>query len=122
MAIRDTVVGVQVVESAPLPPGACFLTGRPDGPYVDTLVDVDPDTPPGRIYLSRQIVLDMATAFGALGPEPAARLRAERDELAVRVEMAEAELAGLQSWQQTVLSRLSVEVAEADQTDPKENL
>jgi hypothetical protein len=106
MMTADTVSGVQVVDSPLMPPGCCFLTGRADGPLVDTLVDIEVETPPGRIYISRQVVFDMAAAFGCIPPARAAELLTDLEDAQVECAAAKSELAELRHWRDAVLSQL----------------
>lgn len=107
MMTARRVSGVQVVDSPLLAPGCCLLTGNPNGPFVDTLVDIDIDTPPGRIYLSRQIVFDMAAAFGCLPPKRSAEVLTRLEDREIELAAATTELAELRRWRDAVMSQIT---------------
>jgi hypothetical protein len=61
----------QVVDIAALNPGECLVTKTPNGPFIDTGVDLSgPDRPifRGRVYLSVEAVREMAEQAGLFDP------------------------------------------------------
>lgn len=80
---------MHVVESPPLPPGACALTGTSVGPFVDTLID-DDAIRPGRVYLAASTVTSMASLLGMVSELAHSRLKS-------RVQRLEDELAETRS-------------------------
>lgn len=52
-----------VVETPALAPGECWITRTPIGPFIDTNIDV-PFERRGRVYLSKDVVREMAFEFG----------------------------------------------------------
>lgn len=86
---------VQLVAKCLLPPGGCLVTGSPDGPFIDTLIDLDDPIEGGRLYLSRTAVETMGELMGMLSAPEAQRLKNETAALVARNEEVEAELADL---------------------------
>lgn len=82
---------MHVIDHAPLEPGACFITQRSEGPFVDTGLDIDDLAVHGRVYLAVSTVSDLCDVIGGLGPEAAQILRdriAELEETVVRQDKA----------------------------------
>lgn len=82
---------MNIVDVADLLPGACYVTGRSDGPFVDTGYDVDDRPNVGRVYLAASFISDCQALLGGLGPEAAQQLRdgiAARDERIAQLEQA----------------------------------
>lgn len=67
---------MQIVDPPTLQPGYCLLTRTHKGPMVDTGVDIEADTPVGRVYVAESTVAQMAQMFGWLDPDEAVKLRA----------------------------------------------
>lgn len=75
------------VESASRPPGQCAATGKSDGPFVDTLIDIDDLPAYGRIYLSYDWVRTAAMELCDMRP------RSEVERLQEKLDQTEAQLA-----------------------------
>lgn len=73
---------MDIVEQALLLPGACYVTGRSEGPFLDTGYMIDDLADVGRVYLSVSFLSDAIGQVGGLGPEAAAVLRDRNAELA----------------------------------------
>ena len=78
-----------VVDECVLQPGQDYFSGQIIGPFIDTGRDIDFSAPEGRIYISRDTILDWAGAFGAFHPDLAERLTTGAEEIAA--ELAEAQ-------------------------------
>jgi hypothetical protein len=78
------------VESAAIAPGRCAVTGKSDGPFVDTLIDLDDLPGYGRIYLGFDYVRTIAMDLCDMRPR--AEIEAAEDKLA----LAEARIAELE--------------------------
>lgn len=92
-----------LVETAELMPGSCYVTGRNDGPFIDTGYDIDDRPNVGRVYVAASAVSDMAGMLGGLAAEDAQRLRegiAARD---VRIAELEEAVAGLASANESLV-------------------
>lgn len=72
---------MQIVDHAPLAPGACYVTGRNDGPFLDTGLMIQDLTDYGQVYLAVSFLSDAIDVVGGLGPEAAEVLRARIREL-----------------------------------------
>lgn len=82
---------MQVVDFTVLEPGACFITNRNDGPFIDTLLDIDDQPLHGRVYIAVSALSDMAGMVGFLNPEDSQRLKdgiVERDQRIAELEQA----------------------------------
>lgn len=66
---------MMLVESPPLAPGSCYVTGRSEGPFIDTGYDIDDRPVHGRVYIATSFVSDAVGLIGGLGPHDAQRLR-----------------------------------------------
>jgi hypothetical protein len=73
---------MELVDTPELHPGCCVLTSRSSGPLVDTGLEVIAD---GRAYIADDVARAAGAAAGLITPQ-------ERDALAERVELLEAEL------------------------------
>lgn len=82
---------MMIVERAALAPGSCYVTGRSDGPLIDTGFDIDDRPNYGRVYLAASFISDAIGMLGGLGAADAQRLRdgiAQRDSRIAELEQA----------------------------------
>jgi len=76
-----------IVETATFPPGRCAVSGRSDGPFIDTGSDT---VVPGRVYISTLVLQQLASEHLAMvASAPLEALREENDELRAQVEALE---------------------------------
>lgn len=87
----------QIIEKAPaLAPGCDFFTRSIRGPFIDTGVDIEANTPLGhRIYVCEDTVGEWASKFGWISPERAVVLKEATLVAREAQEEAEAELESL---------------------------
>ena len=95
---------MQIVDSPPLAPGACFITNGTDGPFIDTLIDVDDRAPHGRVYIAVSTLTDMLGLVGGMGPEGVTYLRTQNVALAGKVAELEQMVQVLTETNQTLLA------------------
>ncbi len=84
-----------IVESAELMPGSCYVTGRNDGPFVDTGYDIDDRPNVGRVYIAASAVWDMVAMLGGCSAADAARYRDAIVQRDARIAELEAAVEGL---------------------------
>lgn len=95
---------MQVIEHAMLEPGACYITGRSEGPFVDTGLDIDDLAVHGRVYLAFSTVSDLCDVIGGLGPEGAQILKDRLAELEETVVRQDAAIEGLATANQALVA------------------
>lgn len=94
---------MQITENAPLLPGACYITGRNDGPFLDTGLMIDDLAGIGRVYLAVSFLSDAIDIIGGLGPEGVAHLRAELTAAQERIAQLEAGMEGMVAANQALV-------------------
>ena len=82
-----------IVESPPLEPGACFVTGTSEGRMVDTLREIEDGPGYGRLYIAESTVESLGQMFEMLPKKGADGLRRKVKALKAEVEELKAQLA-----------------------------
>lgn len=85
----------RIVDHPELQPGCCLLTRTSDGPFIDTLIDIEDLDPIGRIYIATSTVSDLAQGLGYAPPVASERARARIAELEAQASDDAATIAGL---------------------------
>lgn len=85
----------RIVDHPELQPGCCLLSRTSDGPFVDTLIDIEDLNPIGRIYIATSTISDLAQELGYAPPVAAERARDRIAELEVLAADNAAAIAGL---------------------------
>lgn len=113
---------MMLVETADLLPGACFVTNRSDGPFIDTGYDVDDRPNVGRVYLAASFIEDCQGLVGGLGQEGADLLRAGVRARDQRIFELEQQVAGLTAANEALFAGgyqpTVVEIAPVDGVEP----
>lgn len=108
-----------ITEAPAFPPGSCFITGASDGPFIDTLVDVDDAPNQGRIYLAVSTVESMAQLIGCAPPAAWTRAREQLADQAAKIASLEDQLRALADSNRALLAAGYEQVEPAAEPKPE---
>lgn len=108
---------MQLVDAPGLPPGSCYLTGASEGPFIDTLVDIDEAPNQGRVYIAVTTIESMAQLIGCAPPVAWQRARVRLAEQAEQIASLEEQVRTLTASNASLLAAGYAPVEHDDDAD-----